>query len=92
VLMERSALKHLIVAGTEINLVCIVYLKDIPRKPMTENEWFDQGWTLQGLIAPKAVSFFDQKWNSLGTKTQGAVAQDKIPCCSTHVVSGKKNH
>ena len=32
------------------------------------NDWFEGAWTLQGLLAPKAVYFFDRYWRSLGTK------------------------
>ena len=48
---------------------CIVYLVDVPQKQLTESEWFDRGWTLQELIAPKVVSFFDHDWNFIGAKT-----------------------
>ncbi|KAK5662508.1 hypothetical protein OQA88_8420 [Cercophora sp. LCS_1] len=31
-------------------------------------KWFTRGWTLQELIAPKNVVFFDQDWNERGDK------------------------
>lgn len=30
--------------------------------------WFTRGWTLQELIAPKEVKFYDQQWTFCGTK------------------------
>jgi hypothetical protein len=33
-----------------------------------ESEWFNRGWTLQELIAPKNVDFYDRSWNHLGDK------------------------
>jgi len=30
--------------------------------------WFTRGWTLQELIAPSVVIFYDQNWNRLGSK------------------------
>jgi hypothetical protein len=30
--------------------------------------WFTRGWTLQELLAPQRVVFYDQQWDSLGTK------------------------
>lgn len=30
--------------------------------------WFKRGWTLQELIAPKTVLFYDSEWNLLGSK------------------------
>ena len=50
--------------------ICIVYLEDVPRRQMADSEWFDRGWTLQELISPKDVSFFDHDWNPLGTKSE----------------------
>ena len=47
---------------------CVVYLNDVPQKQLTDSEWFDRGWTLQELIAPDTVSFFDHDWNLIGTK------------------------
>ncbi|KAI0509525.1 hypothetical protein F5B22DRAFT_616614 [Xylaria bambusicola] len=54
--------------------VCYAYLCDVdeyPSKPQTnfrKSRWFQRGWTLQELIAPKIVHFFDRKWNHLGQK------------------------
>ena len=48
--------------------ICIVYLEDVPQKQLMGSEWFDRGWTLQEMIAPRAVSFFDQGWSLIGTK------------------------
>ncbi|KAK1656344.1 heterokaryon incompatibility protein-domain-containing protein [Colletotrichum phormii] len=31
--------------------------------------WFTRGWTLQELIAPKEVEFYDRDWNSVGRKS-----------------------
>ena len=49
--------------------VCIVYLEDVPEKPMMDSGWFDRGWTLQELIAPKVALFHDHDWNQIGTKS-----------------------
>ncbi|KAF2489671.1 hypothetical protein BU16DRAFT_585902 [Lophium mytilinum] len=62
--------------------LCVVYLEDIPQKQFSDSEWFDRGWTLQELIAPKAVSFFDHEWNPMGSKTELLVElsrKTKIP-------------
>jgi len=32
------------------------------------SKWFTRGWTLQELLAPDNVIFFDKKWTALGTK------------------------
>ncbi|KAL9595982.1 MAG: hypothetical protein Q9219_006105 [cf. Caloplaca sp. 3 TL-2023] len=50
--------------------VCIIYLEDVPIKPLLESVWFDRGWTLQELIAPKEAQFYDRDWQLIGLKTE----------------------
>ena len=60
--------------------MCYVYLVDMPfnavdRQTRTissefeKSEWFTRGWTLQELIAPSMVIFFDREWQEIGTKS-----------------------
>ncbi|KAF2440849.1 HET-domain-containing protein [Karstenula rhodostoma CBS 690.94] len=46
--------------------VCYAYLEDVPLRRMEESEWFTRGWTLQELLAPRVVQFFDNAWKFLG--------------------------
>ncbi len=55
--------------------VCFAYLDDLPvgHGHATEAElgrcrWFTRGWTLQELIAPNEIRFYDRGWNDRGTK------------------------
>jgi hypothetical protein len=58
--------------------VCYVYLSDYlfpARKDNSLDEeffknsrWFTRGWTLQELIAPESVVFFNESWHDIGTK------------------------
>ncbi|PSN66247.1 hypothetical protein BS50DRAFT_410470 [Corynespora cassiicola Philippines] len=59
--------------------VCLVYLNDIERDgsqdlsdffihAYTTCRWATRGWTLQELIAPKAVRFYLKDWSYLGDK------------------------
>ena len=48
--------------------VCIAYLEDVPQKQLIDSIWFNRGWTLQELISPKAITFFDNSWKTIGTK------------------------
>lgn len=57
--------------------ICYVYLEDFsPPLAMTtepwlkECRWFTRGWTLQELIAPKNVIFYNKNWAYFGTKDQ----------------------
>lgn len=34
----------------------------------TQSEWFSRGWTLQELIAPKQLEFFDSQWRRIGDR------------------------
>lgn len=50
---------------------CFAYLEDLPSPgvdTLTESKWFMRGWTLQELVAPKNVIFFDKGWNVKGDK------------------------
>ncbi len=52
--------------------VCCVYSADVFPYISTFNfarsRWFTRGWTLQELIAPSSVIFFDANWRDIGTK------------------------
>jgi len=61
--------------------VCYAYLHDVPglsfptvsdkeRYPNFNGwpEWFSRGWTLQELVAPSNVQFFNKDWRSMGDK------------------------
>ena len=56
--------------------VCYVHLADIllpeygfaASRKFVDSEWFERGWTLQELLAPKQVTFYDQQWQEIGTK------------------------
>jgi hypothetical protein len=53
--------------------VCYAYLSDVIliRKDglgFGNSKWFSRGWTLQELLAPKKLVFFNQDWKQLGTR------------------------
>ena len=59
--------------------LCYAYLGDVPHagndvstqsdSAFARSEWFTRGWTLQELIAPSNVVFFDQTWRYMGTRS-----------------------
>lgn len=59
---------------------CYAYLSDVfqPSSTLSSStplgfrysEWFTRGWTLQELLAPKEVYFYDSRWHLIGTKTE----------------------
>ena len=67
--------------------ICYVYLHDVdgssfPTKqddakyPNSNGwpEWFSRGWTLQEMIAPSEVQFFNENWQHIGDKKTLALA------------------
>lgn len=55
---------------------CIAYLSDYdsedPSSKLAQSRWFTRGWTLQELIAPLYVHFYDAQWKCFGTKQKMA--------------------
>lgn len=63
--------------------ICYVYLADVPdnrsnatidtQKDSTvafsSSRWFTRGWTLQELLAPEDVCFFNCEWEEMGSKS-----------------------
>ncbi|KAB5522855.1 heterokaryon incompatibility protein-domain-containing protein, partial [Coniochaeta sp. 2T2.1] len=66
--------------------VCYVYLSDVPddddirhrHSQFRRSRWFDRGWTLQELLAPKEVHFYSKGWKLLGTKAELSDAIEEI--------------
>lgn len=62
--------------------ICFVYLSDVAWETDTpdmqyasmsqfrQSSWFTRGWTLQELLAPANVRFYDQDWRFIGTKQE----------------------
>jgi hypothetical protein len=58
--------------------ICYAYLEDVKQpfdtsvgplhSDFVRSRWFRRGWTLQELLAPPSVVFFDYNWNRFGTK------------------------
>ncbi|RDA83798.1 hypothetical protein CP532_4609 [Ophiocordyceps camponoti-leonardi (nom. inval.)] len=71
---------------------CYAYLADVSPSGIgvEKSEWFTRGWTLQELIAPSEVYFFDKDWTDLGTRTS---LQQTISRCTgipPFILSGEK--
>ncbi|KXS93802.1 hypothetical protein AC578_9467 [Pseudocercospora eumusae] len=50
--------------------VCYAYLYDVPDINFASSKWFTRGWTLQELIAPGYLEFYDGAWGRIGTKLE----------------------
>lgn len=59
--------------------VCYAYLEDVSQSDLAKpgvpgpafcnSRWFRRGWTLQELLAPRRVHFYDNGWNAIGEKS-----------------------
>ena len=60
--------------------VCYAYLADVrigdhgltdimKEKAFRKSRWFTRGWTLQELLAPQFVVFYDRNWREFGSKS-----------------------
>ncbi|KAI3337100.1 HET-domain-containing protein [Xylariaceae sp. AK1471] len=61
----------------EESAICFAYLSDVRRETSADDaryrwfeqsRWFERGWTLQELIAPPNVQFYDVNWVYLGSR------------------------
>ncbi|KAI0538249.1 heterokaryon incompatibility protein-domain-containing protein [Xylaria digitata] len=77
--------------------ICFAYLSDLLPDPLdgsivnfdqdfAQCAWFRRGWTLQELIAPKTLEFFDRGWNMRGTKAALTNTLHNITGVSTRVL------
>jgi len=61
--------------------VCYAYLVDVEKEHFAQqfprSRWFTRGWTLQELIAPQSVIFYDSRWIPLGSKED--LIEDLVP-------------
>ena len=70
---------------------CYVYLSDVAwvqdgkkgqmeqsRKEFRNSKWFTRGWTLQELLAPEWVLFYDCNWNLIGQKSSDSMEVSEL--------------
>ncbi|KAH6881269.1 heterokaryon incompatibility protein-domain-containing protein, partial [Alternaria rosae] len=61
---------------------CYAYLPDVLAANMDQDfpksRWFTRGWTLQEMLAPTTVFFYDQQWVELGYRDEHAEQISKI--------------
>ncbi|KAB5513381.1 heterokaryon incompatibility protein-domain-containing protein [Coniochaeta sp. 2T2.1] len=61
--------------------MCIAYLADVEcehEDSLPSSDWFRRGWTLQELLAPSQVHFFDRNWKQLGNRSTLSVIISEI--------------
>jgi hypothetical protein len=55
--------------------ICYAYLSDVSigsgrGGELKSSRWFTRGWTLQELLAPDVVEFYDAQWKYMGAKSE----------------------
>ncbi|KAJ3469150.1 hypothetical protein MRS44_003215 [Fusarium solani] len=79
--------------------ICIAYLADIqhiaPRPAdyvayLGDSDWFTRGWTLQEMLAPRAVDFYSADWKHLGSKNNISQDLEQITGINAAYLSGHK--
>ncbi|RYP11814.1 hypothetical protein DL765_007580 [Monosporascus sp. GIB2] len=86
-------------------VVCITYMSDVRKNLSVTTEpqvfydsqtgqpsaWFTRGWTLQELLAPRNMQFYDEKWEFLGTKASLAAALAHITRIREEYLTGAED-
>lgn len=86
-------------------LVCVTYLADVRGGVSTRSglqifqsfetgevsKWFTRGWTLQELLAPSNLLFYDTDWNFIGTKRELAESLEQITGIATQYLTGDED-
>jgi len=61
-------------------VVCYAFLSDVPSRSLAASRWFTRGWTLQELIAPEKLEFYDSTWRYMGSKLDSPLLEDIERC------------
>ncbi|KAH8156519.1 hypothetical protein CIB48_g11729 [Xylaria polymorpha] len=74
--------------------ICFVHLADLSAEARIEERlgmcrWFTRGWTLQELLAPIKVQFYDREWNYRGTKSGFAADISRITGIPDLAITGR---
>ncbi|KAF4886721.1 Vegetative incompatibility protein HET-E-1 [Colletotrichum fructicola] len=79
--------------------VCFAFLSDLP--PLNSNDtseevfrrcrWFTRGWTLQELIAPRNIEFYNSEWVQVSRKAECLDVLSKITGISYLVLKDSSN-
>lgn len=78
--------------------VCYAYLSDVTWSPtgdsrgsrFAQSRWFTRGWTLQELLAPQTLIFYDAHWFPLGSKADRSLGIKAATGISAEYLTGKK--
>ncbi|XXH06186.1 hypothetical protein Hte_012632 [Hypoxylon texense] len=77
---------------------CVVYLADVTwtsnmsrkelKRQLGNSRWLERAWTLQELIAPKEIRFYNREWNYMDTKAGLVDEIDEITHIDYRILKG----
>lgn len=71
--------------------ICFAFLEDVSIESVEEElpkaRWFTRGWTLQELLAPSYIIFFDSEWRRIGIKSTDAQTEQNHDLHFMHQIS-----
>jgi hypothetical protein len=72
---------------------CFVHLEGVGpgQKNLASARWFTRGWTLQELLAPRRMEFFNSSWDHIGTRDQLKVPIARATGIPGDVISKQRN-
>lgn len=88
------------------SILCIVYLYDVKKNAAISiqdphifdrlgqdkpSEWFSRGWTLQELLAPRQMEFYDKEWTYIGSKKKLRVSIASVSGIDESYLTGKND-
>ncbi|KAF2705055.1 HET-domain-containing protein [Pleomassaria siparia CBS 279.74] len=88
----------------QTSVLCVVFLADVERKStqttlsdyftaaLRNSKWSKRGWTLQELLAPHHLSFYNQKWNFICDKQEVIGPLEAVTGIPSKVLRGEGFH
>jgi hypothetical protein len=73
---------------------CFVYLEGVGpgQNNLTTARWFTRGWTLQELLAPRKMEFFNGSWDHIGTRDRLKDPIARATGIPRDVISKQRSH
>ncbi|PIL28680.1 hypothetical protein GSI_08724 [Ganoderma sinense ZZ0214-1] len=78
--------------------VCYAFLADVPTDDSVgrgsffgTSRWFKRAWTLQELVAPRAVEFLSQDWRPIGSKASLALVVEEVAGIELEVLTHRRS-
>ena len=79
--------------------ICFVHLSDLSpewkalgfEEALWQCRWTTRGWTLQELIAPRNIDFYDANWHRVCSKGDISAELSRVTLIPYNVLSGKKD-